>query len=369
MKNLTYVLDIGSSKIRLLACSINKGSPTIITSKECEYDGFMDGEFFSTEQVQEVIINLVEQLNGRFKKSVSSIYIGVPAEFSACVCKRVTREFEPSRKIDTSEVEQLFDGIADFAQHEDYAVASFSPIRYELDGIVTDKLSNQRISQFVMDCCYLLVKNNFVELMRDILEQCKIKEIDFISTSLAQAQFIRKQINHDPLQPIVIVDVGHITTGVAVSVGEGLLMLSSFSLGGGHITADLMQVNNLSYSNADTIKRKICLTIQSKKDEKYIVYNDGQPIKALINITNDIVKARIENIANVVDRILSVDKSFKDMPIYLTGDGVCNFRGVINVFETVTNRKVSIVKSPLHNGADKYQTSKISLAQIIGDLV
>ena len=99
------------------------------------------------------------------------------------------------------------------------------------------------------------------------------------------------------------------------------------------------------------------------------MYNGSKPIKALINITNDVVKARIENIANVVSRIIDSNARFKDLPIYLTGDGVCNFRGVINVFEAVCNRKVYILKSPLHNGDDRYQTSKISLANIIGDLV
>ena len=71
----------------------------------------------------------------------------------------------------------------------------------------------------------------------------------------------------------------------------------------------------------------------------------------------------------MVNRVLSVDVSFKDLPIYLTGDGVCNFRGVVNLFEAVCERKVHILKSPLHNGEDKYQTSKIALAEIIGDMV
>ena len=106
----------------------------------------------------------------------------------------------------------------------------------------------------------------------------------------------------------------------------------------------------------------------SKKDEKYMVYNGEKQISALINITNDIVNARLENIANVVARVISND-AFKDLPIYLTGDGVCNFRGVINLFEAVCGRKVYLLKSPLHNGEDKYQTSKIALANIIKDLV
>lgn len=367
MKNLNFLLDIGSSKISLIACQVKGDKSIVLTSIDCGYDGFMEGEFFSVDQVGEVIANLLAQMKDRLNKSITNIHIGVPSEFCACVCKRVTRNFVPSKKITEQELIGLFDGVNDYVDSNEYVVTSFSPLQYELDGMITTKLTNKRISQLVIDCSYILVKKQFVELMQDIFKQNNISNIDFVSTALAQAQFARLSIT-DTIQPIVIVDIGHITTSVAISKGEGLLMLSSFSLGGGHITADLMQVNNLTYNEADKIKRKVSLTVQSKKDEKYIVYDGNKSIKALIGITNDIVKSRIEYIANVVNRVLSA-KEFKDLPIYLTGDGVCNFRGVINVFEAVCNRKIDILKSPLHNGEDRYQTSKIGLSSIIGNLV
>lgn len=368
MKNLTHILDIGSSKISLLACRIEKGKSAIMTSIDKSYDGFMDGEFFSTEQLGQVTAELISQMQVRLNKHITSIHIGVPSEFCACVCKRVTREFVPAKRITEMDISSMFDGINEFNQKDDYIVASFSPLQYEIDGNVVSELSNKRVSKFVMDCSYVLVKKSFVNLMQSILNECGINEVDYVSTALAQAQFTMKQVDN-PLKPIAVVDIGHITTSVAIAKGEGLLMLSSFSLGGGHITADLMQVNNLSYQEADLIKRKVSLTIQSKKDERYIVYNGAKPIKALINITNDIVNARLENIANVVNKILSVDASFAELPIYLTGDGVCNFRGIVNLFEAVCARKIYMLKSPLNNGEDKYQTSKISLVNIIGDLV
>lgn len=368
MKNLTHILDIGSSKISLLTCRAEKGKSAIITSIDQSYDGFMDGEFFSTEQLGQVVAELISQMQARLNKSITSIHIGVPSEFCACVCKRVTREFVPAKRITENDLAEMFDGINDFSQKDEYLVASFSPLQYEIDGNVVSELSNKRVSKFVMDCSYVLVKKTFVDLMQGILNDCYVKDIDFISTALAQAQFAIKQAD-SALKPIVIVDIGHITTSVAIAKGEGLLMLSSFSLGGGHITADLMQLNNLSYQEADLIKRKVSLTIQSKKDERYIVYNGSKPIKTLINITNDIVNARLENIANVINRVLSVNETFADLPIYLTGDGVCNFRGIVNLFEAVCDRKVYVLKSPLNNGEDKYQTSKISLVNIIGDLV
>lgn len=367
MKDLAFILDIGSSKISLLACQVKKGKSSIITCIDKPYDGFMDGEFFSVEQVGEVINNLVDEMSAQIKKTVNNIHIGVPSEFSACVCKRVTRSFVPSKVIDETTLMELFDGVGGFDLKDEYEIISFSPLQYEIDGFVTNELTNKRVSQFVVDCSYVLVKKQFVEFIKDICLNCGINDIDFISTALAQVQFARAG-DTNKLQPIVVVDIGHITTSVAVSKGDGLLMLSSFSLGGGHITADLMQVSNLGYAEADMIKHKIALTIQAKKDEHYLVYNNGKPVKALINITNDIVKARLENIATVVERVLS-NPTFKDLPIYLTGDGVCNFRGIINMFESVSGRKIYLLKSHLHNGADKYQTSKIGLVNIIKDLV
>jgi len=367
MKNLTYILDIGSSKISLLACCVQRGKSAILTGIDKSYDGFMDGEFFSIEQLSQTIIELITQMQERLNKDITSVHVGVPSEFCACVCKRVTRNFVPAKRINESEVAEMFDGVSDFNKSDEYVVASFSPLQYDLDGNIVYKLSNKRVSQFVMDCSYVLVKKTFVDLMKEIFNSCNIRDVDFVATSLAQAQFAMKQVDN-PLNPIVIVDVGHITTSVAIAKGEGLLMLSSFSLGGGHITGDLMQVNNLGYEDAEKIKHKVSLTIQSKKDERYIVYNGSKPIKALINITNDIVKSRIENIASIINKVLD-NTGLQDLPIYLTGDGVCNFRGIVNLFEVVCSRKVYILKSLLHNGEDKYQTSKISLVNIVGDLV
>ena len=368
MKNLNYILDIGSSKISLIACCIKNSKSIIVTAVTESYDGFMDEEFFSNEQVYSVISNLLSQMSDRIGKPVEKVYVGIPSEFSACVCKRVTRNFVPAQRITDDVVAGLFDGINDFSQKEQYIVVSYSPLQYDLDGNVVAQLTNKRISKFVMDCSYVLVKKNFADLMQQILNSCDVKQVEFVSTALAQAQFAIKQ-QSSSLKPIIIVDVGHITTSVSVAKGDGLMMVSAFALGGGHITADLMQVNNLTYAEADIIKRKVGLTIQSKRDERYVAYNGTKPIKALINITNDIVKARIENIANVVNKILSSNESFANLPIYLTGDGVCNYRGVVNLFEAVTNHKTYILKSPLHNGEDKYQTSKIGLVNIIGDLV
>lgn len=367
MKNLKYALDIGSSKISLLAYSVNKDKVLIVSSIDEGYDGFMDGEFLSQKGLANVFRTLLQEMSARVGKPIDQIYVGVPGEFTACVCKRVTRSYMPCKKLAEEDIANLFDGVGDFKSKENYTVISYSPMQFELDGCVTMQAVNRKVSELVMECSYILVKNSFIDTVGKCLTECGIKKVEYISSVLAQAEFAIQKSN-SILQPIIIVDVGHITTTVAVAKGEGLLMLSSFSLGGGHITADLMQVNKLSYLEAERIKRSVVLTVQAKKDERYVLYDNGKEINALISITNDVVNSRLENIANVITKLLD-NPMFDGLPIYLTGDGASNFRGVVNLFETVTGREVYLLKAPLDNGKDKYQTSKIGLAELTGKIV
>ena len=89
---------------------------------------------------------------------------------------------------------------------------------------------------------------------------------------------------------------------------------------------------------------------------------------APIAVTNDIVRSRIENIAKVIDNILDIDKSFASLPIYLTGDGIANFKGVITILERITNRKIYEFQLPFDNSTKKFQTSTLGIAEIVNRL-
>jgi len=146
--------------------------------------------------------------------------------------------------------------------------------------------------------------------------------------------------------------------------GEGLALLSSFSMGGGHISSDIMQVLGLSFKEAELIKRKAILTVESSKNEYYEICTRGSLIKAPINITNQVVKSRIEMIAKVISDILSIDDVFSGIDIYLTGDGIANFKGVKNILKDITGLNVYEYKNPFDNSKDKFQTSKTGLVSL-----
>lgn len=360
---IKYILDVGSSSIRLLAVTKFNGKARIVAEDNVLYDGFIDGEFLSPDLLQENVLALFDKMRNKMHKPITSVVVGVPSDFCICVCKRISRKYVSLHKITQKDVVNMYESNLDFGNSEQYGVINYSPMQFVLDDDVkTLSPIGKKTTSLVLDASYILAKNYFTEMFTKVLTSLNVANIDFISTALGQAMECEPAVEDG--KPIAIVDVGHITTSVCVYKGEGLALLSSFSMGGGHISADIMQLLGLNFKDAELIKRKIILTIESSKNEYYETCSKGNLIKAPINITNQIVKSRIEMIAKVLADILSMDEVFNGIDIYLTGDGITNFKGVKNIIKEITGLKVYEYKIPFNNSKDKYQTSKTGLASL-----
>ncbi|MBR6778822.1 MAG: hypothetical protein IKM43_01545 [Clostridia bacterium] len=360
-KKIKYVLDIGSSTLRLLAVTKFGNRSHIVAQENMLYDGYLDGEFLSVDELDDAFTQLTDKMSAKMRKPITSIVVGVPSEFCICVCKRISRQFVGLHKITENEIANLYESNSTFGDSEEYVVINYSPMQFVLDdNIKTLSPVGKKTSTLVLDASYILAKQSFISLMQDKLSKLGVKNLEFISTALGQAMNC-EQLKDDG-KPIAIVDVGHISTSISVYKGEGLALLSSFSMGGGHISSDIMQVLGLSFKDAEMIKRKVILTIEPERNEYYEICSKGSLIKAPINITNQVVKSRIEMLAKIVGEILSVDQVFNDVDIYLTGDGLSHFKGAKKIIKDITGHEVFEYKNPFDNTKDKYQISKTGLA-------
>ena len=55
---------------------------------------------------------------------------------------------------------------------------------------------------------------------------------------------------------------------------------------------------------------------------------------------------------------------FSNIDIYLTGDGIANFRGVKTIIKDVTGLNVFEYKIPFDSSSNKFKTSKTGLAAL-----
>lgn len=307
------------------------------------------------------ISNAEEDANTEIHK----LYIGVPAEFCYCVCKNVSQTYDKSKVISAKDVDELFAQGNNFGDIQSHIVINKSPIYYNIDGD-TQVLSPigkfaQKLSASIS---FVMAENNFIQLINGFLYDLDITSCEYLSSTLAQSLFLLDEETRDGYA--ILVDCGYITTSACLVKGEGMLTLSSFSQGGGHITGDLSTCLKIPFSDAETLKRKIVLNIDPKENDSYEMVINSQPVPISSKIANAIVESRVEVIAKGVLKCMSIwQYEYPDyIPIYLTGGGLSYLKGAKDLIAKMTGRNVEILSSPTTQYNKPHLTSAISLLNL-----
>ena len=345
MQKETAVLDIGSSKISVMIGDRGINNTfNIKSSAEEAYDGFMDGEFLSVESFKEAVLNAVSKAEANLRYKIRKLYISVPSEFSYSVVKEVKATFDKRKKIKDNDVFEIFNSSSNFDDNS--FVINRSPIYFILDdnrkvlnpvGHVTNKL-NVLIS-------FILTDKSFVNLITEILSEIDIDSVDFISSALSEALYLTEPEMRD--NGLVLIDVGYITTSVSLVKGDGILSLKAFSMGGGHITGDLCQCLKLGFTEAESLKKKVVLSLDATDNDFYEVNINGSPQPVSAKLVNEIILARLEAFASIFNKILNspefLNNNISYLPIYITGGGINYLKGAKDFLSKYIGKNIEYV--------------------------
>lgn len=358
-KKYVLTFDVGSSKLRAILAGrgLNK-TFNIRGYKEIEYDGFFEGEFLDKEKLYSIFEEIVSDFDA-FAHKINKVYIGVPAEFSSVVTTEVTLNLGDRRKIKKADIDSLQYMAGEKAKNSDVEVVSVNAIEYTVDDRVTFEPLGEQGAILTGKVSVIYVNRTFIETFNNIVGGLGFNSVEYISETLAQAQFVIPNDKKEDLA--LLVDSGDITTSIALVKGEGLISLTSFSRGGGFITNDLAEAFDLSMSEADRLKKQIVLSLKGKQNDYYELSTDlGLATKIMLNEANGVVAYRIEELAEVIAKCLQLNnQQFTSyLPTYLTGGGISNIKGGRDYLAKCLGRNVSYGKPPIP-GKDKPELSSI----------
>jgi len=167
---------------------------------------------------------------------------------------------------------------------------------------------------------------------------------------LAESLYLAGENRRD--SGVVLVDCGHLSTGVGVIKGDGLLVQFSQNVGGGHITSDLMQHFFADLDPADVpwahsqmlaLKKQLVLSRSSEGNQFYEVKDDSETKKYSVKAANAIVIERVRAIARGIEKNLCKYDYTQGMSVFLTGGGLSHIKGAKDVLIQETGRRVSII--------------------------
>ena len=339
------VLDFGSSKVSVMIGErgIN-GTFNIRGQSDVDYAGFYNGEFVEPEKLYDVVSRAIVKAETNSGLKVGKLFVGVPAEFSFSECRNGSVAFGKRCRVKTKHILELFDNASREIKYKDATIISRSPVYFLLDdnrkvalpeGEITTKISAQ--------VSFVLADNRFVNTVDAIIKNMGLPEIEYVSSPLAESLYVLDPAIRD--SGAILIDVGYLTTFITYVKGDGILAMHKFSVGGGHISADLCQVLQIPFIEAENLKRKVVLSLQATDADYYEVNIDGKVTPVSAKLTNEIVSARLDMIIELAIRSLTQMRSNSYVPLYLTGGGVCLLKGGKDYIAKRLGENIEIIAS------------------------
>lgn len=368
--NEVAILDIGSKKVNIaIGERTAKGIFNIKGFGSCYYGGFAGGAWFNVDDLKVAVSKAVSMAEMEAGIKIKKLYIGVPSEFSAIVCKEVVLARARSSKINDADITALYEQGDTYVNHPKYTTINYSAIYYTIDDLTQRYIEPRGLNAYKLTglLSYILCERTFTLLFENIARELGLKEVEYISAIWAETMSL---FNDDArAKAVLLADVGYITSSVAVVRGDGLLHLSSFSLGGGHIESDIALMFEVPFKVAQEIKGKIDISLEYTAEDFYSAGEDGKYHLSATDI-NEVAKARLNTIVEFINE--GINQSQFECPpyatVYLTGGGVTGIRGAREYIAAKLGKQVEIVcpQVPQYNKPEF--SSSISLLDVAGRL-
>lgn len=343
-KDIVTVIDFGSSRITALTGvkEVNK-TFRLLASSDSEYSGFTNGEFIDPNELKDAIDNAISDIEKQLHSKITSVYVGVPAEFCFAYDDTLTKIFPKKKKITTKIIDNLFLEDEEKNPYTTHTVINKSPLYYIInDENKTNEPIDMYASKIQARVSYILVENQFKMLVGGILDEIGIKEYDFLSNSLSESIYLIDEYKRN--EGAYLIDCGYITTSVSQILGDGLKELKSFSMGGGYITSDLAKSLEISIDEGEELKRQAIITLKPLGVDFYEI-SSGKRFG--VKIVNEIIMARLDKIVALIKKC--IENFSMEIPEYIplcfTGGGINYIEGITDYLRKEFNRPIEL-KSP-----------------------
>lgn len=327
-KNTVAVLDVGSSKLNLIIGErgLNK-TFRIKSSAVVSYAGFSEGEFLEPKDLPNEIIAAVRKAEMGLRDKIEVLYVGVPGEFVQQYCKHFTIPLQKKKRITEDDINKLYD-TAFAVKSQRYQLIARSAVNFVLSGNRLVSLPKGLVSDSLGGMLsFYLCEVNFLKVFDKALKEAGVKHIEYFPTSLAEVLYLFEPYERDSRG--VLIDAGYITTTVSFFCGDGVLFEKSFSLGGGHITAKLLNDFDLPYSTAEKLKREVNVSYNPYSDSHYEIEDSNRiyslPVSKVNASVKEVLDALAEQIALCIEEGgINIDRNIM---LSLTGGGISEMRG------------------------------------------
>lgn len=369
--NFIAGLDIGSSAVRMAVGQLVSRSEEdsgrlelqILGAAEAPSTGVKKGTISSIEDVVSSVSACLERMERIVGAPIESAVVGVTGlHIISQNSKGVVAVSKVNREISEEDVNRAVEASRAIATPLNYEVLHVLPKNFSIDsqGNIKDPIGMTGI-RLEVDSQIILGSNSQIKNLTRAVYRTGLNVDDLVLSILAAAEAViterQKEIG------VLVVNIGVVTTSIAVFEGGEILHLAILPVGSEHITNDIAIGLRTSIDIAEAVKTEYgdCAPGVINKRDEIDLFELGSPEHETVKrqYLAEIIEARVEEILRKVDQELIRVKRSGLLPagVVFTGGGA-KLPGLLEV----TKR---ILRLPAMLG---YPLNMLSVSDKVNDL-
>ena len=335
------IVDIGSSKIAALAChKDNNDKISVIDHVLFRMENMVAGDLKDITKAGKNISKAIYELEKKCNISINSILV----TFAGANTKSyytIENDNLLQNKITKANITELVKKSIDKLKIiENTDIIHYIPLEFCLDNTMEVANPIGMIARNIESKLHFITaKSTSLANINNCLANYQIEVSEFFSNNFAINFAVLDTI--DQTQGVIVIDLGSNTTSFTLFNNKPIYC-NYINIGGYHITQDIATVLSIDFDLAEKIKILHGNMLGNSYDREMIINFDNiEPIN--INILNNIIKARIEEIFTLIKNqydFLNIDYLVKN-GVVITGGGA-NLLGIEQVAKKIFNRKSKV---------------------------
>ena len=324
-------IDIGTSKVATVVGEVNNFNQIeVIGISESKCKGIKKAQIINEDEIVNAIRKNIEEIEESSNIKINSAYTTIPGKYVTIVQNSITKETKDKYTgITLKDVTTSIIQVKDIEIPDDKVLIDIVPSQFILEnGTILEDPIGKLSTSFRLDAQIILADREYIKKITSIFKKLGIEIDGIVPITLVERSLVLD--THELSDAVMLLDIGAGNTDIGIFNGPNFIYTNTIPVGGDNITNDIAYVLQISFEEAEKMKKQYALALKSYiSNDNEIMLNSTSEDKQYKIIKSseliEIIEARVEEIFSLVNKDISNTGLKANINnVILTGQGIAN---------------------------------------------
>ena len=298
-------IDIGTSKVCCCLGQINKFNQVeILNSSSVTCEGLRKGKIVSQDAVARAIRFAISDIEATQDFIIKSAYVNiVGAHVSVFKTKYSVKLEDKYAGVSQRDIDTIIRNVGKLEVPEGYQIIDVVPSKFITDSRITDDPIGIFTDFLEAELDVIIANKNVVKSLGIVMQKAGLQIDGIVTNGFAMKDIVLS--DEEKSSGVLLLDIGAGNVDISVFKNNGILYTDSIPVGGDTITNDISIGLEISYQEADKLKKQYGLSKVAYIDNDYSITlstytGDAKTKTVKCSELVEIIEARVEEMFMII---------------------------------------------------------------------